>query len=113
MEDSSVFDWYYNPFDVKDGIDLNPDFKPDPHNQQLKSLCDEAVFRIYAKSPISFKIIKAKGSLSFNCIIAPKKISYIPNIKNYFFLIITWFLLNVLHTFCKVISPIEPGGLII
>jgi hypothetical protein len=56
MEDSSVFDRYINPFDVKKGIDLKPDFKPDPHYIQLKSLCDEAVFRIYAKSPLAYSI---------------------------------------------------------
>ncbi len=56
MSDSSVFDRYYNPFDVKEGIDLKPDFKPDPHYRQLKSLCDEAVFRIYAKSPLVYNL---------------------------------------------------------
>jgi hypothetical protein len=53
---SSVFDRYYNPFDVKAGIDLKPDFKPDPHYLQLKSLCDEAIFRIYAKSPLVYNL---------------------------------------------------------
>ena len=56
MEDSSVFDRYYNPFDVKDGIDLKPDFKPDQHYLQLKSICNEAVFRIYAKSPLVYNL---------------------------------------------------------
>ena len=56
MDDSSVFDRYYNPFDVKAGIDLKPDFKPDPFYNQLKSLCDEAVFRIYAKSPLVYNL---------------------------------------------------------
>jgi hypothetical protein len=63
MEDSSVFDRYYNPFDVKDGIDLNPGFKPDPHYQQLKSLCDEAVFRIYAKSPLVYNLSEINNLL--------------------------------------------------
>ena len=56
MDDISVFDRYINPFDVKDGIDLKPDFKPDPHYLQLKSLCDEAAFRIYAKSPLVYNL---------------------------------------------------------
>lgn len=46
-EDSSVIDRYYNPFDVKSGIDLKPYFKPNPFYKQLKSLCDEAVFKIF------------------------------------------------------------------
>jgi hypothetical protein len=56
IEEISVFDRYLNPFEVKDGIDLKPDFKPDPHYLQLKSLSDEAVFRIYAKSPLVYNI---------------------------------------------------------
>lgn len=54
IDEISVFDRYLNPFEVKDGIDLKPDFKPDSHYLQLKSLCDEAVFRIYAKSPLVY-----------------------------------------------------------
>jgi hypothetical protein len=60
MEDSSVFDRYYNPFDVKDGIDLKPDFKPNQFYNQLKTLCDEAVFRIYAKSPLVYSLSEIK-----------------------------------------------------
>jgi hypothetical protein len=56
MDDISVFDRYLNPFDVKEGIDLKSDFKPDPHYIQLKSLCDEAVFRIYARSPLVYTL---------------------------------------------------------
>lgn len=56
IDEISVFDRYLNPFEVKDGIDLKPDFKPDPHYLQLKSLCDEAVFRIYAKSPLVYNL---------------------------------------------------------
>lgn len=58
MDEISVFDRYINPFEVKDGIDLKPDFKPDPHYLQLKSLCDEAVFRIYAKSPLVYNLFE-------------------------------------------------------
>lgn len=56
IDEISVFDRYLNPFEIKDGIDLKPDFKPDPHYLQLKSLCNEAVFRIYAKSPLVYKL---------------------------------------------------------
>jgi hypothetical protein len=60
INENSVFDRYYNPFDVKDGVDLKPDFKPDPHYLQLKYVCDEAVFRIYAKSPLVYNLSEIK-----------------------------------------------------
>jgi hypothetical protein len=67
----SIFDRYLNPFEVKDGIDLNPDFKPDAHYLQLKSLCDEAVFRrnwglFYIKQSKSLLLNFATIALRFN-----------------------------------------------
>jgi len=56
-----TFDRYINPFDVKEGIDTLPNFVPEPHYLQVKSLCNEAYLKICTKVPLAYSLIEIKS----------------------------------------------------
>jgi hypothetical protein len=56
-----TFDRYINPFDVKEGIDTLPNFVPEPHYLQVKSLCNEAYLKICTKVPLAYSLNEIKS----------------------------------------------------
>ena len=56
MNEQNVFNRFINPFEVKEGLDTLPNFVPEPHYLQLKSLCNEAYLKICTKVPLVYSI---------------------------------------------------------
>ncbi len=50
------FNRYRNPFEVKVGVDTLPNFVPEPHYLQVKSLCNEAYLKICTKLPLVYSL---------------------------------------------------------
>ena len=57
---TATLDRFSNPFKPKAGKDTYPGFEPSPHYLQVKSLCNEACFRVYTNSPIVFDLKELK-----------------------------------------------------
>ena len=61
MNEQNIFNRYINPFEVKEGLDTLPNFVPEPHYLQLKSLSNEAYLKICTKVPLVYSLNEIKS----------------------------------------------------